>query len=155
MKSHTKKYLAAALSAVLSAGPVGIASAHVLSAALGKNPAATDVLEVTCASSSGALRVDAQVNDVTPIKPPRLQVTVEKRDQKSTAIDPRDGDGKYSPFASVAGGPGAYTITVSKLVPREGRPDRTRGQAERYVLQYHCMVGGEHPDTDYRYIRNQ
>lgn len=154
MKSHTKNYLAA-LCAALACGSVGTASADLFKGSLGSKPTATDIIEVTCTSSDAALRVDAKINDVTPVKPPRLQVTVEKRDQKFTAIDPRDGDGIYSPWASAPGGPGAYTITVSKLVSKDGKPDRTRGHAEKYVLISHCMVGLEHPDTYFRYIQNR
>lgn len=154
MTPNRMKFVWLGGSVIIAMGLADGALAHVQSGALGANANATDIFTVDCPVGDGSVRLETQINDVTPVKPPRLQVTVQKGSLVATAVDPVDGDGQYSPLATVNGGLGAYTVSLSKL-PRAGGPDASRGHPESYVLRYHCLRGNVHTETNISYIQNQ
>jgi hypothetical protein len=153
-----KKPIGFVLPLALSLAAVPFAHAHVFRGSLGKAASAMDIIDIPCGTGGDSLRLDVEVLDLKPVKPPRLLIQVLKDGVTANAIDPKDADRKYSPIASVAGGTGTYRVSISKLESRPGRPDRTRKHAELYQAQIHCMVGNvEQPgdQSKWRYIQNQ
>lgn len=132
-----------------------MASAHTLTAPLGKKAKASDIYRITCPSDgSGVPHLELQVRDLRPIKPPLLRVQARAGAVNVSSTDPIDGDAKASPLVSAAGGPGPYTVTVSKMA-KKGKPARTLLYPEVYTLTYHCITGSEHTETDIQTLQNQ
>ncbi len=132
---------------------VGIASAHTQVGALGKAAAASDIYQITCPEEVAGVppRLDVQIRDLKPKKPPRLTVSVEKDLASVSSTDPRDGDKGFSPLVSLDGGAGNYHVMVSKTAAN----DKKRAFKEIYTLQYHCMSGALHTGTELVTLQNQ
>ena len=129
---------------------------HIENGIIQSPPDAMAAYTVICSDGDKTTRLEAQVSDVLPKKSPRLMVTVSKNDQSDFAIDPVDGDSKYSNFAEVQQGEGNYMVWVSKLPSTPCGSDATREAQESFVMQFHCMTGNNpaalvHTTTDIMY----
>jgi hypothetical protein len=156
MKSRFSILALLAASMLIGAGG---ASAHTKGGSLGKKPGATDIYQVTCyddgAGVGAPARLDVQVQDLVPVKPPLITAQVQKGAVNVSTTDPKDGDKKASPLVSAPGGAGTYTVTVSKTA-KPGKPDKVRAYPEIYRLTFHCMSGsGQHAGTDIETTQNQ
>jgi hypothetical protein len=139
--------------ALLATGYVGAAAAHTQSGALGKAPAASDIYQITCPEQVVGVppRLDVQVRDLKPKKPPFITVTMQKDLVGVSSMDPKDGDARFSPLVSIDGGAGSYLVIISKTAVN----DKKRAFKEIYTLQYHCMSGALHTGTDIFTLQNQ
>ena len=131
--------------------------AHDVTGALGATPDAKDIYYVNCGSEAGDIttKLSAAIIDWSPVKPPRLLVRIWRTNVAVATIDPVDGDNNYGVFANRRGGAKVYGVSVSKLPQKLGASDATRNYAETYNLQYHCVTGTEHTDTDIAVVQNQ
>lgn len=134
----------------LAAGHADFASAHSLSGALGSAPRATDLYQVTCFTEGDGPATDrlrARVRDNAPVKKPLVSVQIYKGSVATNTTDSKkDGDNKYSPWASNNGGSGVYYVMV----------DKSAKGAERYTLEYHCETNsGSHTGTATSTLQNQ
>ncbi len=149
---NSKKIMAATL--LIASGYAGLASAHALSGAVGiatSGVARADVYAVTCSNDgSGApAKLAAHVKNLAPVKPPKVGIQLVKG-TKSTifSIDPVDGDAAFSPFVTLVGGAGVYTMIVQKLTS-------TAIGIQTYVAEFHCQTaGGVHTGTTWRLVSN-
>ena len=137
-------------------GISGLVAAHVQNGTIADPGDAFVGYTVVCSEGDSTTKLVAQVNDVLPVKPPRLLITVGKDGKIAYAIDSTDGDGNYSAFAEVQGGEGNYNIWVSKLPSTKGGDESTRAGSEAFVMQFHCMTGSNpqslvHTATDIYY----
>lgn len=146
------------VSVLIAAGYAGIASAHTQTGVLGKRVDTSDIYEITCADDGNGppARLEVEIEDLLPVKPPRVSVLVQKEGSESvTTTDPKDGDNRPGLTVSNNGGAGTYTVTVSKL-PKPGKPDKTRRYKELYSLDYHCITSSnQHTGTTLSTIQNQ
>ena len=85
----------------------------------------TQVLTLTCPAGTAA--VVAQVLDGIS-NAGTMSVTVFKDGNAETSSDFSQGDGVYSPFATLAAGAGVYYLIASQTAPI----------VSTYKIQYHC-----------------
>lgn len=156
MKTTTLKNALLTASLLAAAGYSATAPAHTLNfKSLGKGAKATDTYEVTCSTDGGgtSYRLVAEVRDDAPVAAPSVSVQIIKGSVASNATDSVDGDGNYSPAASVTpnpanpnGGNGVYYVLVNK----------TKAGAENYSLEFHCLSStGSHTGTSVVARQNQ
>jgi hypothetical protein len=145
------------VSALVATGYAGIASAHTQIGVLGKRADKSDIYEITCSDDGNGppARLEVEIEDLLPIRPPLVSVQVLKGSESVTTTDPKEGDSRPGLAVSNNGGAGAYTVTVSKLA-KPGKPDRSRRYKELYSLDYHCITGSnQHTGTNTVTIQNQ
>jgi hypothetical protein len=150
MKHQSPIYALLTASVLVAAGYPGLASAHTKSGSLGKPAGATDIYQITCSDDGGSgtpYQLQFQVLDMKPKAAPKVTAEASKKGSPTVkTTDPTDGDVKYSPLASVNGGPGIYTVKVYKSAKA----------AEIYTLQFHCMTKNNiHTDTNIITLQNQ
>lgn len=145
MKYKFSTYLLIAGSSLLMAMHTELASADSQRGSLLRPIGATDTYEVTCSSDSVQLR--ATVRDRKPVKPPLVNVQIQKGSEIREIADPRDGDVSFSRTILLDGGTGPYTVKVSKR-NKPGKGDNTRRHPEIYDLELHCWSKTEHTRTN-------
>jgi hypothetical protein len=140
-----------ALAALLAAlAPVRSASAHGLNQALGADPAATDLFQITCFDngSGAAQSLVVQVRDNAPAAP-QVSVQAQRAGQLVNSTDTTNADAAYSPAVAANGGNGAYDVLV----------DKTGSGTKSYSLNFHCYTGpggtGVHTGTSHTVVQDQ
>jgi len=141
------------LSALLVAG-YSAAEADTKTDVLGKAPGATDIYQVDCynddAGAGAPVRLDFEVEDLTPAYPPLISVDVVSGALQASTTDTRDGDRKPSPAANVYGGAGPYMVSVYKTAKPTVQPSKlakAKSYKETYRLTYHCRGPSGHAGT--------
>ena len=138
---------------------ISTASAHDKKGTVSSAAGATDSYSIGC--DTGFVTLQVRINDVLPVKPPRLRITVEKDGQVASAIDSTDGDGKYSNPVTVTWGAGQYSVKVEKLAKGDKGASasvKTKKYPEIYNMSYHCFnAQNEHTEesTSLSIILNQ
>lgn len=122
---------------------------------LGNTANTVDYYQVTCSSDGSGTAPDGlitRIKDLTPGALPRVSVHAQKDGANlpgyiaSTSTDETDNDANFSPWGVVVGGPGIYTVLVTK----EGNG------SEAYNMEAHCMTyGGVETGTDISLIQDQ
>lgn len=140
---HLKNLLKITL-ALGVAGVVLPVSAHTLSnktVRVGFGAQATDVWQVTCSADAvlgNSDHLTAQVLDKSP-GTNLLSLVILKGSAAATTVDSKGGDTTPSPFISVVGGNGVYTMLVN----------HTQSGNKVYNIEFHCenASGGHTPTT--------
>ncbi|MGZ5052945.1 MAG: hypothetical protein ACXWF8_12745 [Methylobacter sp.] len=122
---------------------------------LGNTAGTVDYYQVTCSTDSSGTAPDGlitRIRDLTPGALPKVSVHAQKDGATmqgyiaSTSTDETDNDANFSSWGVVVGGPGVYTVLVTK----EGNGNET------YNMEAHCMTyGGVETGTDLLLIQDQ
>jgi hypothetical protein len=153
MKNTTK---IVAVSALLTAGFTGVASAHDVANAVGNSTTAarTDVFDVECYAGTAYFTVSVRDTKTTPEKATKVSIQASKGGVTTAlSTDTTDTDTLFSATKTLSGGTGVYRVTVNK--------NSVAGVtgAEGYTARIHCYdANGQHnPDdqSDPVWIQNQ
>ena len=133
--------------------------AHDIIGLLTKSTNATAVYNVTCSpfvptnTPTAYLVVDIEnktknatyLDSVTAVKDGITSITT---------TDPKNGDNRKSIPASMSGGDGIYTLTVSKLKKKPKQPNSMLKGNSIFAMTFHCeSTDGVHTQTDYTRLR--
>jgi len=121
--------------------------AHDLSGDLGEAASATDYMMIYC-SADGSITADKlyfQLSNDSPGSAPLVSAQITKNNFATNITDLINGDANSSRVAEIAGGQGAYQVTINK---------NGVGKAS-YSFVYHCESNeGEHAETTDSSLQN-
>lgn len=108
---------------------------------IGTNPTSTKRYIANCfddgSGEPNKMRVRIQGQTVTAKF--LVKVTVEKDGVQQSAVSSKNGKGlNFSPYASVSGGPGQYTITISKVPKKPGASASSMRGAMVFETRQEC-----------------
>ncbi len=108
----------------------------------GSKASFTAMARITCFDDGAgpAQFLVARVRDNSPAVAGLLvNLQLIKGTRATSVTDPVSGDADYSPFATLGGGNGTYTLLITK----------TKAGARAFDLEWHCLTAGnEHTGTD-------
>ena len=122
-------------------GYVPTGASKVAATAMGTAADAVKRYSVTCYNdgSGEPTQLRARVQGQTTTAKFLLKIVVEKDGVQQEQTDPKNGKGlNFSPYAVVAGGPGKYTMTVSKVKKKSTDANAVLKGAMTFITQQEC-----------------